>query len=293
MAILTLILAIALPGLGATTWPAGTNVANTFFQTNRFLKNVTFGNPATNIISDGGSKINGVGFTNGVITGDGSGLTGVGVPNALTNLDSRAWTNSIGDLYVGETPNIGSLFLWNDADGEWREITTVSGGFINLVANISVGTNIISRNGAFYGNGLGLTNIQGSNIVGTITVSQLNVGTLILTNPPALDLSSSTNFNGSGLFYKTNVSTAAPNFFLPYSLFSTNAAFAFLAPLNVSATNAQTAVVMVTNSTGSSVVVTAPANVHTQGTWNVTNVSTFTFFNYGGVFTNAIAFPLW
>jgi len=57
----------------------------------------------------------------------------------------------------------------------------------------------------------------------------------------------------------------APNFVLPYSTITTNAAFAFLAPLNVSLTNVQTAVILVTNSTAVAVVVTAPANVHTQG----------------------------
>lgn len=210
------------------------------------------------------------------------------VPSLMQQIGFVQVPNTNGSIQV----EMGSLL--NDATGtgqtNWyfgpytTNILSYGGSKINGVG---------LTNGVVSGDGSGLTNVQGSNIVGTITVSQLNVGTLILTNPPALDLSSSTNFNASGLFYKTNVSTAAPNFFLPYSIFATNAAFAFLAPLNVSATNAQTAVVMVTNSTGSSVVVTAPANVHIQGTWNVTNVSTFTFFNYGGTFTNAIAFPLW
>jgi hypothetical protein len=61
----------------------------------------------------------------------------------------------------------------------------------------------------------------------------------------------------------------------------------------VSATLAQTAVILVTNSTATVKVVRPPANVHTNGVWNVTNMTTFTFFNYGGVITNAIAFPLW
>lgn len=100
--------------------------------------------------------------------------------------------------------------------------------------------------------------------------------------------------NSTGLtLYSTNTSTMNPDFLLPYSQIETNAAFAFLAPKNVSASRPETAVVLVTNSTAAAVAVTPPANMHAQGTWYVTNVTSFTFFHYANVFSNAIAFPLW
>jgi hypothetical protein len=99
--------------------------------------------------------------------------------------------------------------------------------------------------------------------------------------------------SASAVTYSTNLSTMAPDFNKTYSTITTNAAFTFLAPLNVSSTLAQTAVIWVTNSTAAAVVVTAPANVHTQGTWYVTNSTIFTFFNYPPFLTNAIALPLW
>lgn len=91
----------------------------------------------------------------------------------------------------------------------------------------------------------------------------------------------------------TNLSTMAPDFNKSYSTITTNDAFTFLDPLNVSDTLVQTAVIWVTNSTATVKTVTAPANVHTQGTWNVTNSTIFTFWHYAGIITNAIAFPLW
>lgn len=95
--------------------------------------------------------------------------------------------------------------------------------------------------------------------------------------------------------YTTNSNPVVPDFTLGYQLFQTNAAFTFLAPVGVDTTKllAQTAVVFVTNSTAAAVLVTAPANVHTQGTWYVTNVTAFTFFQYAQKFTNCIAYPLW
>lgn len=530
-------MAMALPGLGATTYPAGTNVANTFFQSNVFRGTVTFGTSFTNALTDGGSKINGVGFTNKVVTGDGSGLTDVtassltntvdgsiiysdgagnmyilpnnheleidanvrmlgggafyGDGSGLTNLTAHFATNASDGFLIASTNYVGANYLklvggtvsgavtststttnspsstelatagWvrslfnngvldyvttnidtaatnagtagqpvykfattipasasrsyvNPAAGtyvgsvmttntfqflqgpvevngyfqfpsgggnaitlhpeiyysydktNWQGDYEASGqalvaGNTNLyqwvvsfpaitstnstgfylqrrykidskggspTLTVLIGTNIasgtanaghISFSGPNSGNGNAyLANDQtftGTNTftkpinATTINASTFNVGTLTLTNPPTLDLSASTNLPGSGVtsavtnainatnlyglvHYSTNLSTMAPDFNKVYSTITTNAAFTFLAPLNVSATLAQTAVILVTNSTAAAVVVTPPANVHSQGTWNVTNVTTFTFFNYPGMLTNAISFPL-
>ena len=97
----------------------------------------------------------------------------------------------------------------------------------------------------------------------------------------------------SALLNVTNLSTMAPNFALGYAMITTNAAFTFLSPINVTATLAETAVLLVTNSTASAVAVTLPSGIYSQGTFYVTNVTTFTFFHYGKAFTNCIALPLY
>jgi hypothetical protein len=108
------------------------------------------------------------------------------------------------------------------------------------------------------------------------------------------DAASLVNVPAASIVYYTNSSTMAPDFSKPYSLISTNAAFTVLAPISVDSgkTKAQTTVFMVTNSTAAAVAITPPSNCHTQGVWNVTNLTSITFFQYGGAFTNAIALPL-
>lgn len=93
--------------------------------------------------------------------------------------------------------------------------------------------------------------------------------------------------------FLTNANYVRPDFDVPYSELTTNAAFAFLAPTNVSSVRYQPSVVMVTNSTAAAVAVTAPANCHTTGTWYITNLTVFSFFNMAGRMTNCIAYPIW
>lgn len=93
--------------------------------------------------------------------------------------------------------------------------------------------------------------------------------------------------------FLTNANYVRPDFDVPYSELTTNAAFAFLAPTNVSTVRYQPSVVLVTNSTAAAVAVTAPANCHTTGTWYITNLTVFSFFNAAGRWTNCIAYPVW
>ncbi len=97
--------------------------------------------------------------------------------------------------------------------------------------------------------------------------------------------------------YPTNSSPQAPTFSytssITYGDFTTNAAFTFSAPVNVSTTNYQTAVIFVTNSSGTLFNITPPSGVHAQGTANVTNVTSATFYNNPGKWTNVIFYPLW
>lgn len=105
-----------------------------------------------------------------------------------------------------------------------------------------------------------------------------------------------TNFIARSIL-TTNLSTMAPDFggigvTTRYSWISTNAAFAFLAPIGIDPSLPQTSVLFVTNTTAAAIAVTAPSGVHTQGTWYITNLTSFTFFKYGNYYTNAIALPL-
>ena len=114
-------------------------------------------------------------------------------------------------------------------------------------------------------------------------------------DPTSINGSTLTNVPGSQVVYTTNANSVTVDFTLPYSLLSTNAAFVFLTPSGVDTTKlqVQTAVILVTNTTAAAVAVTMPANVHSQGTLFVTNVTTFTFTQYAQRFTNCVALPLW
>lgn len=116
-----MLLATVLPGLAATTYPAATNAPNIFFQTNTFLTNTYFGLDRTNVIGTAGSAINGVGFTNRDIVARNI--------NSVTNFDTRAWTNSIGALSIGQAPNSGTISLWDDTASAYDSINA-SGGII-------------------------------------------------------------------------------------------------------------------------------------------------------------------
>lgn len=76
-------------------------------------------------------------------------------------------------------------------------------------------------------------------------------------------------------------------------VFETNASFAWLSFTNTSATLAQTVVAWVRNTGGSPITFTAPANCHTIGVLNCTNVSELVFKCYGSQWTNLFSLPLW
>lgn len=302
------------PVLGATTiFPAATNAPNVFFGTNLFTTNAAFQGfvlIGTNILQNQGSKLNGLGFTNSVVSGT---------------------LHFIGDTSVSVITGDGNLFYGSPLLAFYFDKDVHAPSFTATNAT-----------GGFVGDGSLITGLDAANISGTLSVAQINVGTVVVTNAMAVNLTGSTNYaasnvvsggvlpagtvspvamaaglalgtdgsnrvwtnslNGvsiggnaataSAVNYATNLSTMAPDFNKAYSEITTNAPFTFLAPLNVSLTTAPTAVIMVINSSGTNITVTAPVNVHAQGTWNITNRTTFTFWTYGGTYTNAIAFPL-
>jgi hypothetical protein len=93
--------------------------------------------------------------------------------------------------------------------------------------------------------------------------------------------------------YPTNLSRMTVDLNVGYSEIRTNAAFAFVGFTNVSATRYQSAVVLVTNSSGAMVTFTAPLNCFVVGTANVTNVTVCSFFCNAGRWTNLVTLPVW
>jgi len=208
----------------------------------------------------------------GVTMTIGSGAVSVGTPY---------YFSQVVNPYNATTWNGSTRLATEDDVRDKIESMSVSSGYHGwetntAAANSYKSTNNISTDGN-YGIG-GNLNITGS-LVG-------NGGGL-------------TNLQNTAVQYPTNVAASAttPAFSLTggvvYQDLSTNATFQFLAPSGISTTNYQTCVKLVTNSLGTLIAMIAPANCHTQGTWNATSVTAVTFFNNAGRWTNAIATPLW
>lgn len=114
----------------------------------------------------------------------------------------------------------------------------------------------------------------------------------ILTNQAVL-LTNGVMVFSNNVAYATNQATMAPNFLLGCQSIITNAAFTFLAPINVNNAIFETCTVRVTNSTAAAVLVTAPlGGCRMFGTPYVTNVTYFTFSHFGQWETNCVAAPL-
>jgi hypothetical protein len=225
-------------------------------------------------------------FEGPVIMSGGLTITGGTDTTSLSNLAVGGWL-SVG----GNQTNSGTLAA-SSFSGDGSALTSTN-KTLWLATNGAVAIKTTAGDtllNATFDDGVSALSLSASDV----EASSLSVlGGIAVGGGIAGDGAGITNLNGAYVGYATNLSTMAPDFSLPYSTITTNDAFTFLAPLNVSATLAQTAVILVTNSTATVKVVRPPANVHTNGVWNVTNMTTFTFFNYGGVITNAIAFPLW
>lgn len=105
---------------------------------------------------------------------------------------------------------------------------------------------------------------------------------------------SGSNYHSGAVTTSTNLCAQAPDFSVQESLFSTNAAFAFLAPIGVDTTGktAQWTLCHTTNTTASAVAITVPAGVRAVGTMYVTNLTEIWWNCYGGRFTNAFFIPV-
>ena len=91
----------------------------------------------------------------------------------------------------------------------------------------------------------------------------------------------------------TNAGGRTVSLTVPLQDFATNAGFSFSGFTGVTTTDYRSSVVLVTNYSGSTFIISAPANCHTFGTANCTNVTACSFFCNAGRWTNMVVQPLW
>jgi hypothetical protein len=94
------------------------------------------------------------------ISGDGSGLIGF-APSlriACTNL-----------IFSSSSYGVGMALVAVDADTNLIAMTGGLSNSLSLWGNLVVGSNVVSSNGIFIGNGPGLTNLNGTNITGYVS----------------------------------------------------------------------------------------------------------------------------
>lgn len=196
---------------------------------------------------------------------------------AATNANNTFYSNNTftvdADIYTRfHGPNGGAGYDFHWFSDHLRLTNSVFLDWVDFNNGVRIGTgnnterivldnpsgNIVLNNGAFYGNGTGITNLP-------------------VINTPTNSITQNINF-GSVSYVE--------------GVFQTNAAFAWLGYSGLANTIMQTAVIWLTNDTGSAIVFTAPANTHTTGILNVTNVTEIVVKRHPG-WTNMFSLPLW
>lgn len=187
----------------------------------------------TSVVTNGGSVT-----LSGNFAGNGGGLT---------NINTSSLAGRVSDSQLS-----GNVALLNGTNG-----FTGTNQFAGAVIATN-GNNQIT--GSFTGNGVGVTNLQGSSLIYTTNA-----------------------MSGGGIF----------TFATPYTTCFTNTSFTFALPQGVGTTTYDTTIVDVTNSSGSVITITPPPGCyHFLGTWNCTNESIVTFYHRSGGITNGICTPL-
>lgn len=176
--LLTLIVAfgMCLTSFGAATWPASTNGNNVFFGTNTFSKKIL--GTATNsdltlaVVREGVA-------TNITVYSTNNDYEGIElIESGVTNIAARITPNALQYLVGGDiaTPSI----------------ILGAAGDITAIGDIKT----TSTSGGFFGNGSNITNLT---LPDPMTLNQLSVNTLIVTNAVTLNLSGSTNYYATNL----------------------------------------------------------------------------------------------
>lgn len=225
------------------------------------------------------------------------GVTGGG------GLQFNALTNASGaiQLKLQDTVNGNTISLTTSniaASTAYIGNETVTNGLTNLSLTASTmlqsdaNKKIIS-----VANGAGILTNNGAGVFGfspSVSVTQATVGVLILTNPPVLNLQSSTNLFGENVIYNTNANDSATMQVGKYSLLVTNnnvaLATSFLAGAFAS-TNINWSVLRITNTTATAITLTVPNTCTTADgarTYFITNAGIFSVMAYGNLSTNGV-----
>jgi len=210
--------------------------------------------------------------------------------NGPTNIDAVALGTN-GQFYVNTAVTVSGLQtnlseIYGDTihgPGSFVQIKPSSGSSAAYVFT----TSELSPPSTSYDLGKPFTRWRNLNLIGSATNSTA-------ANGAAIDFSTAAASTVQ-LDFATNQATMAPDFTHGVEFISTNAAFTVLAPVGVSSkkTTEQVVTVNYTNTTAAVVVITPPANVHTVGTWNVTNWTeiTYKYWPPSGP-TNAYSLPV-
>lgn len=257
-----------------------------------------FGQGVPYVLNNGG-RITNATFSGVINSGSNSLIPMVGysvLSNSTSGIVRTNWDN--GDVWIKGTLTAAALDVVST-------MTVTQLNAQNFSGNLSGGTNLPTGGLQQTGGSILFTNpISGSNatFTGTVSASAIsattgNAGTLVVTNPPYLDLRFSTNLNANTTFYPSNSTSLSLNMLLKETDFQTNAAFAFTGFANLSATNYQHKVVHVFYTgfgQSSGVAITWPANTHVQGTSYLTNQTDIAVdYNPLIPITNVLCLPRW
>ena len=248
--------------------------------------------------------------TNGTVLLGSNTLTGVSIDGVsgrvtLTNVTAAGNTAQLG-LGTNAPTATAAIEVWNPQgtrilDLETNGAMVVSNFTASVITNSSLtASRVIVTDANKKQTSVSVTTpILGTGAAAAWSDIQSLAPTVVQTNGATTSYSNDVSVVSQAHWNKTNLAATAsvpvPDFSKEFSLLSTNADFAFSAAMiNLNANLVQRTVVIVTNAAkGSLMAVTIPNPIKLIGTANVTNngMTTFTFTQYGGRFTNCLAQP--
>lgn len=286
--------------LGSLTLQGGFTTTNLFTGSNGLFRGtltVTDGTglTASSQLSSGGYLLqyNGTNLMNIVPTG--SALWGnFSLPSGNFSVGSTP-----GNLYFSPSggltyENLSTNIIYSTPSG-----TTISGtvSFHNIAADqITLGgvPNTTWPSGGSGGNYVATLNGMETNNFRTNSTGSGNAETnLTLINPSLGGTTTASEIIASNLDYSLATSGLGINMNNGYAISTQSVNFTFTAPINVNMAAFSSSVFYVTNSSGAAIQATAASGWKTNGTFTVTNVSSFTVNIIPGWLTNVISYNLY
>jgi hypothetical protein len=220
--------------------------------------------------------------------------------------------NTSAMFFVGDIALDGTIYASTKASFTDKyfffDNLTVTNGFTNLTLTASTLVKADANQGeASIANGSGVLTNDGAGALGwnqNFNVITLNAGTLVVTNPPNINLQSATNLLGQNVVWNTNASDSVLMPVGKYTLLVTNnnvqLAANFLSGPLFSATNVNWSGVWITNNTATAKTLGVPSTCicpgtapGTANTFFITNVGVFSAAAYGNSLTVGVfkSFP--